>query len=310
MNNKAERMAFPGDGGHASMRQLPPLPALSSNRPFKKHIAPLEILSEATEETDAGFASEDTEYSLCTSPTCTKGSSSDEGAKLLVQPFGSSEKPLVYGHGAKASASKVAASNVQEISQSSAFKAAAEKARSKVSFQPEKAERSATMRSGMQMQRQMLKTSPTEAAAAGRSGSGTSLASRDTPRVDAHLQFRPPQSADSGAHVGANRCLPAAMSSRAAHFLHRHCSHALLKLRGIIQQQQEGDAYEDGGASDGDSVQGQRQRRPDPHASMDDVNEMKALLNTINQNLKMLETRGKAHPQLLSSKLAPVYFTT
>ncbi|MCO5574055.1 hypothetical protein L7F22_027832 [Adiantum nelumboides] len=305
-------MAFPGDGRHASLRQLPPLPAFSSNRPFKKHIAPLEILSEATEETDAGFASEDTEYSLCTSPTCTKGSSSDEGAKLLVQPFGSSEKPLVYGHGAKASASKVAASNVQQISQSSAFKAAAEKARSKVSFQPEKAERSDTKRSGMQMQRQMLKTFPTEVAAAGRrSGSGTSLqACRDTPRVDADLQLRPPQSADLGAHVGANRCLPAAMSSRAAHFLHRHCSHALLKLRGIIQQQQEGDAYEDGGTSDGGSVQGQRQRRPDPHASMDDVNEMKALLNTINQNLKMLETRGKAHPQLLSSKLAPVYFTT
>ncbi|KAI5057671.1 hypothetical protein GOP47_0027686 [Adiantum capillus-veneris] len=294
-------MAFPvpagGDGGHGNLHHHTPFPAFSSNRPFKKHIAPLEILSEATEDTDAGFVIEDTEDSLCTSPTCTKESSSDEGAKLLVQPFGSSEQPPFFGDGAKASANKVGASNVQQISQSSAFKAAAEKTRSKVSFHAEKAESSATK---TQMHRQMLEFLSAEASAS--SARGNVGANRGKPRADTDVRPSPQCISPHAGALSSDRCF-SLKASGATHLLRSHCSHALLKLRGFIRQQQEGDASED----DDGSVQGQC---PLPDTSMDDVNEMKALLNTINRNLKMLETRGKAHPQLLSSRLAPVYFTT
>ncbi|KAH7287751.1 hypothetical protein KP509_32G072300 [Ceratopteris richardii] len=100
----------------------------------------------------------------------------------------------------------------------------------------------------------------------------------------------------------SSRCFPS-LSGRLEAFFQSHLPDILIKLRDAICCRWGKDEM----AVDQHSLT-EGHRLPD--TNMDDLNEMKALLNTINQNLIMLENRGKAHPQLLSSKLAPVYFTT
>lgn len=233
---------------------------------------------------------------------------------MLVQPFDSSQCSLPYGNEAKEE--RLGTLQVEQISHNIAPYKICNKSRAKVTFQGETSRSAATEISSTQAHKQMhLSTKSTGVVAS------TSANRRETdlfvkrgykaPETSTGKAYKKPSSdfnhvqpAESALNLhhpdASNRCF-SLLSNRAAHLVRKGFS-SLCTLQSFIRRLWQQSL---GSEDDGDLLRAQL-----PDTDMNDVSEMKAFLNTINDNLKMLESRSRAHPELLSSKLAPVYYTT